>query len=533
MNIDKAESKFLKQRLLRSHVVAGIVFSLLMYIAVFFGIFAILLPYIQVWEKPSRHFQVADITTIDYSAMIDPVISNPDFPKNNIIIKLPGYMNDPALQVTHQFTEPRVFNPTTQERIAHEGDSSQLANFLNGMHYGKPLKAIGYSIFGFMAVGVMFLILGGLILVSLIKFQNNGKNQQSFFSKWHRKIFIWVFPPFIIITLTGALMCIGYTGAAPMTSIVTKGKKNNVIALIGPALAPKEPIIKRVNQTVEMLPISELIKKAHAINPQIEFQEILLKNWKDKTARVELKGYNPHKPFLNGIFNKPKVILSGVDGSVIKDIRVMDNSWAVLVIDALYFLHLLFGVDIFTRIFIALLMLASTFAIGFGVMLYLEKKAKKFDGKIPFYHWLGKLSLAVMVGVIPATALLFNFQWILPFDMGNRVFIQQAIFFNFWLATLTWSFYRLNSYQASKEFLAFGGILFLLAPFIHFISSGFSPTELISGEMFNIVGIDITLFILGIVLLFASYKLPKHREEAKIFWNRNNQRRKNAQNNII
>lgn len=514
-------------------MVAGITFSLLMYIAVFFGIFAILLPYIQVWEKPSRHFQVADITTIDYSAMIDPVISDPEFPTNNIIIKLPGYMNDPALQVTHQFTEPRVFNPTTQERIAHEGDSSQLANFLNGMHYGKPLKTIGYTIFGFMAVGVMFLILGGLLLVSLIKFKNTGKNQQSFFSKWHRKIFIWVFPPFIIITLTGALMCIGYTGAGPMAYLVTKGEHNNVITLTAPILTPQEPINKRANQTVEMLPISELIKKAQGINPQIEFQEILLINWKDKTARIELKGYNPHKPFLNGIFNKPKIILSAVDGTIIKNIKVMDNSWVILVVDALYFLHLLFGVDIFTRIVIALLMLISTFAIGFGVMLYLEKQAKKFYGKIPFYHWLGKLSLAVMVGVIPATALLFNLQWLLPFNMENRVFIQQAIFFNFWLATLTWSFYRFNSYQASKEFLALGGFLFMLAPIIHFIFSGFSPMELLSGGMLNILGVDITLFILGILLLLIAYKLPKNTQEAKVFWVKENQRRKNESKSII
>lgn len=524
MSLTQAKSKNFKHRLHRVHVSTGITFSLLMYIAVFFGIFAIFLPYIEVWEKPSRHFKTADITKINYSAMIDPVISDPDFPQNNIIIKLPGYKNDPALLITHQFTEPRVFNPETMQKIEHEGLKSQLADFLNGMHYGQPLKDIGYTIFGVMAVGVMFLIIGGLILVNILKFQNNGKNQQSTFSKWHRKIFTWVFPPFIIITLTGALMCIGYTTAGPMTYLTTKGEKNDVLTLIGPVLSPVEPLVKRLNEPMPMMPVSDLIKKAQKINPQIQFQQLKLINWKDKTAKIEIIGYNPYKPFLNGIFNKPKIILSAVDGKLLKHVRVTDRPWSILVSDSLYFLHLLFGVDIFTRLFISAIMLSSCFGIGFGVMHWLEKKAKKYEGKITFYHWMGKLSLALMIGVIPATALLFNLQWLLPFDMENRVFWQQSIFFNFWLATLSWSFYRVNSYTASKEFLSLGGVLFITAPIIHFVSSGFSPIELISGDMLNILSIDIVLLLVGLVLLVSSYKLPKERADAKFFWNKNQKR---------
>lgn len=107
--------KLLKQRLQRVHVAVGISASLFMYIAVFFGIFAILLPYIQTWEKPSRHFEFANIKNIDYSSMIDPIISNEDFPKNNINITLPGYHNDPALIISHEFVEPIVFNPNTKK----------------------------------------------------------------------------------------------------------------------------------------------------------------------------------------------------------------------------------------------------------------------------------------------------------------------------------------------------------------------------------------------------------------------------------
>lgn len=509
-------SKLFKQRLQRVHVSLGISFSLLMYIAVFFGIFAILLPYIQVWEKPSRHFEVADVSKINYSSMIDPVISNPSFPKNNIIISLPGYKNDPALMISHLFTKPIVFNPKTQKEVKDEGESSHLAWFLNGMHYGAPLKNIGYTIFGFMAVAGMFLVIGGIILILSIKFSNSGKNKQSKFSKWHRKIFTWVFPPFIIITLTGAMMNIGYSTSHGMTYLASHGKTTDIARLVAPVLYPEPEIVKRADISASMLPISTLIIKAKQINPNIDFQELTLVNWNDKSAQIQLKGYNPYKPFLNGIYNKPTVILSAVDGSLIQSIKVLDKHWTVLFTDSIYFLHLLFGVDVLTRIFISLIMLCSSFALGFGVMLYLEKKAKKFEAKIPFYHWLGKLSLSIMIGVIPSTGFIFTLQWLLPFDLHERIVWQEGGFFVFWLATLTWSFYRISSYKATKEFLYLGGFLFISAVLSHFYVSGFTPIELYQRGMNTILNVDITLFVFGVLLIIAANKVPKNTEEAKI-----------------
>ena len=109
-NIEKESNKLFKQRLQRVHVVTGISFSLLMYVAVFFGIFAILLPYIQVWEKPSRHFKLADITTINYNSMIEPVLTDSKYPKiNPISITFPGYMQDPSLRISTDYMETKIF----------------------------------------------------------------------------------------------------------------------------------------------------------------------------------------------------------------------------------------------------------------------------------------------------------------------------------------------------------------------------------------------------------------------------------------
>lgn len=518
-----------KQKIFRLHASVGILFALFMYVSVFFGIFAILLPYIQVWEKPSRHFEVLDNTKINYTPMIEEVFKDPDFPKNNVIITLPGVMQDPALKISHRFVDPILFNPITKKRLKAEGKRSHLASFLNEMHYGRPLDfkkedfgivftILGRALFGFIAVGIMVVVLSGLLLIIFMNFKNNGKTPKAFFSRYHSRVFTYTFPIFLIITLGGAFLNIGLLTSTPMAKMLSSGEKN-LDALVGPTLFPKSKPVKKVNIEVKMLKINDLLKKARNINKDIIFQEIKLINWKDKSAQVEFKGYNPYKPFLNGVFfNKPQVILSAYDSSLIKSIKVMDRPWGVYVAEATLFLHFLFSVDIVTRLFIVLIMIVSGLAIAAAVMLYLEKKAKKFKNEIVFYDWMEKISLSVMVGVIPATGVLFNLQWLIPFELEDRVALQQALFFNTWLFTLFISFMYINTYKTAKLFLSYGGILFILAPILHYISLNINPVYLFLNDMGNILFIDVSLFIFGLILIYLSYKLPKDRDNAKYFW---------------
>ena len=511
--MEESKSKLFKQRLFRLHSAAGITFSLIMYIAIFFGVFAIFLPYIQTWEKPSRYIEKVDITKIDYNYMVNEVLKNPDFPKDNILVNLPGRMGDTAVSVSNRFVKPVFFNPITKEKITDEDKTiTNLAAFLNELHYGQPLKLIGRLSFGFVAVGTMLLVITGLILVYIFKFRYKAKNNQALFSTIHVKVFTWLFIPFLLITLTGAVMNVGLISAPPMAKILTKSEANSIDELVGTVLFPQNKPIKKENITVEMLPLSELLIKAKEINEELTFKQIKVFNWNDTTARVEFIGYNPYKPFLNGgIFNIPYVSFNANTGELVENKKVLDTVLPVFVAEGLFFLHFLFGIDIFSRVIVALIMALCGIAIGFGVMLWLEKKAKKFGKKITFYHWMAKFSLSLMIGVIPSTAMLFLFQWILPFDLEDRVLWQQGIFYNAWLFTLFWSFYRINSYQASKEFFVVGGFLFMLTAILHLIN--FNITTLPS----NILAVDIVLVLFGILLILIAKKLPKNRNEFRLF----------------
>ncbi|WP_323657923.1 PepSY-associated TM helix domain-containing protein [Aliarcobacter butzleri] len=512
----ESKLKLFKQRLFALHIAAGITFSIIMYLAIFFGVFAIFLPYIQNWEKPSRYIEKSVITKINYNYMVEEVLKNPDFPRDNILINLPGRLGDTAVSVQNRFVKPILFNPNTNEKIEDESkEITYLAAFLNELHYGQPLKLIGRLAFGFTAVGTLALVVTGLILIYLFKFKYQAKNRQALFSTIHVKIFTWAFVPFLLITISGAVMNVGLISAPPMAKMLTHGEAKAIDELVGSTLFPQNKPVKKENIEVSMLPLNELLIKAQEINPQLTFKQIKLINWNDKTARVEFIGYNPYKPFFNGgIFNIPYVALDAHTGELLENKKVLDNIIPVFVAEGLFFLHFLFGIDIFSRTIVAIIMALCGVAIGFGVMLWLEKKAKKFEGKITFYHWMGKLSLATMVGVVPATAILFILQWTLPFTLEDRVLWQQGLFYNVWLFTLFWSFYRINSYQASKEFLFIGGVLFIVAVFMHLTSFNFQTL------LNSYFGVDITLVLFGLLLIYISKKLPKNREDftlTKIF----------------
>lgn len=200
-----------------------------------------------------------------------------------------------------------------------------------------------------------------------------------------------------------------------------------------------------------------------------------------------------------------------MDGSLIAEQGVLGRSWSVYAAEATFFLHFLAGVDSISRTIVALMMLGCALAIGFGVMLWLEKESRKFESNTLFYHGFGRLALSVMVGVLPATALLFVVQWLLPFDMIDRVLWQKGLFYNAWLATLFWSFYRLNSYQAARELLALGGVLFIVAVGVHYYRVGFVGIA-------SVIGVNCALFFVGSILLFIAQKLPASFEKRVSFW---------------
>lgn len=486
-----------KQRLFHSHNFFGIISALFLYISIFFGIFAIYLPYISVWEKPSRHFNVAVLEEIQFEKMLNPMLKEKNVSNSKIEIILPNFKGDPALAISRPFEKANFFNPINHSKIEDEANS-QLANFLNEMHYGRPLGIAGLMFFGLISVLVLFICLNGLMMVFMYKFKNKISNAQSFFAVFHRKIFIWLIAPFFLIVLIGAVFGTSFFTQELISQLTTKQSSNLIIG----KMIFKETKLPKKQGDEKMLDISHLINKAKSINPNINFEKITLYNWQDKSALIKFEGYNPKMPFLNGFTNKPNIILKGTNAELVSQSKVLDREWVILLIDFVAFIHLLFGVDIISRTIIAVLMTICGLGVIFSILLYIKRKTKMLES-FHYYHWFSRFALAVILGVIPAVASLFLTQWLLPFELNYRLTWQQGIFFDIWLISLAYSFYELNSLKIIRAFLGFGGVLFILSVLFHWLKMGLSV------ELVRVFSVDMALLLMGALCIFANFKLKR------------------------
>ena len=510
-------SKAFKQRLRRLHTVVGLPCALLFYVILFFGILAIFKPYITVWEKPSRHLAIQETGSIDYAKMVDTLLADPDFPRNKIEIQLPGA--DPTVRIRHAFTERFVFDPSaTQRNIDESHKSTFLAFFFKKMHYDALLKQPGRIVYGLGSVAILALIIVGIIQVARMRYPKTDTKPITFFSLWHRRPLLWLSPALLLLVWHGAILNLALISIPPMFSMVADDEKSDFIEVMTPIVRTPAHLVKRDGRSAEMVPIGELMEKAQQLSPDITFTRAYLYHWGDANAQLELRGINPFRPFTHGTSYFPTIILQGVDGSVVKQTEVFDAPWYRVCLDALAFLHLLPDQGAGVRLAVALFLAGGTLGLAYGIFLWLEKQSRAFAREIPFYHWLSKLSLAVTIGVFPATAVAFNLQWLLPMDMDDRIFYQQATFVNVWLATLTWAFFRLNSFTAARELLGIGGLLFLAAPVVHWLASGFSPFAMWQLNMDTILGVDIALILLGALLICTACLLPENKKELPRFF---------------
>ena len=514
------------QNLIKMHSYLGIFLGLFFFIIVYFAMFALMQDYIKSWEKPSRHLVSAvKNENIALSKLLKPILSNQEIPKNNIRIYLPGYKEDKALIVAPAFSKKIVLNPSDGKILEDEGkQKTALSSFLHNMHTGWQLfKNIGFTFFGFVSLLIIFLILLGIVQVFKIKYTNNGLSKSSKMSKWHRKLSLWFFLPVLLIFISASALNLQIKGikqlSSPLVQMLSNNESESWKTILGPVLFPKEKIIKKQGLS-KMMKLEVLYEKVKQLNPNIQFSYINLYRWGDKTAQAKFTGYDTRYPFFNGYNNMPSITLSGIDAALIKETKVFDVNALRIVFDFVNFLHFVPFFGFLMKFLLLLVFLVFTFATVFGIWLFLEKKSKTTNPKLPFYSCFQRVCLSVIVGILPATAMLFLMQWLLAFDLSYRVTLQEGSFFITWLISAVIAFARLNSYKATKEILYLASILFLLAVLVHYLNAPVGFFSLLNSGLFNIIGVDIALLLFAFFCFLIAYKLPNNAKEKTILLRR-------------
>jgi hypothetical protein len=178
----------------------------------------------------------------------------------------------------------------------------------------------------------------------------------------------------------------------------------------------------------------------------------------------------------------------------------------------MYGLHVGRFADPLLRALFFLSGLAGCAMVATGLLMWAVKERPKHlkvrqDGKVGFgLRLVDGLNVAGIAGLLLAMPVLFWANRLLPSGGAGRADLEIACFFTAWgiaaLAGLAWPTRPMWRVQ-----LAIGGLLFAALPLLNAATGGAGLLVSLTNGLWAIAGFDLISLLLGMLLLFAAYRL--------------------------
>lgn len=492
--------------LIRAHTIIGVFVVFIFFISTYFGTITLFKHYINSWENSSRHFSVETPSKLDLDIAINNALVKLLNPENNIQVELPSF-KDKALSVKYGFSEKIYVNPNTNKVLNTSKDTGLISNFFNQMHINLNLKRPGQILMGLASIVIIFLTISGIYLW-LVNRKKRVNQKASFWFKWHKDLSLVILPYILIFSMTGAVLGVMLVASAPFALSATDGKEANMSKLVRPVVFSKACKVRKSGEAAPMKNISELYIKAQNQYPNLEIKSIMLNAWNDKNACIAFIGHLKDNRALTGTTNRVGISFNAYSGELIQK-KSLENSHSMAkVLSSFYWLHFLPDEKLFVRILFLIFGFAFTTSMVFGTLIWLEKRANKYKEEKEYISFVSKFSLALFVGIIPASSFLLFLYWVLPLYMNEKSTWIIGGFFTMWSFTLLYSVYKQHTLEIIKFFLKINAIFLVLAVIFHGIRSKYFIWDSFSNGLYEIFSIDLSLLIFAGLSFLVSKKMP-------------------------
>lgn len=491
--------------LIRAHTIIGVFVVFIFFLSTYFGTITLFKPYVHTWENISRHFIIKDDSTFNLDIAIENALKELKNPTSNIQIELPSF-KEKALSAKFGFSEKIYINPQTNEILDTSKDIDLISNFFNQMHINLNLKRPGQLLMGIASVVIIFLTISGvyLWLVNRKKRIKNG----NFWFRWHKDLSLVILPYILIFSMTGAVLGIMLSTGSFFAYSATNGKDTNMSKIVRPVVFSRACKVKKSGENSTMQNISVLYKKAQKEYPNLEIQKILLNAWNDKNACISFSGYLKDNRALTSRANRAFISFNGASGEIIEKKNLENSHSMAKVLSAFYFLHFLPDEGLIVRVLFLIFGIVFATSLIFGMMIWLDKRALKFKEEKQYFSFVSKFSLALFVGVIPASSFLLFLYWALPLYLQEKQTWIIGGFYTFWSFSLLYSVYKDNAIEAIKFFMKINSIFLLLSVFFHGLRTAYFPWDSLSNSMNEIFWIDFSLLVFAVLSFLISKKMP-------------------------
>lgn len=506
MNIEKLHLKYL----LRSHTIIGLFCLFLFYISSFFGAITLFLPYINAWETPSKHFKSTSNYHFNIDEHLDKLLTTNQFLTENIEITFPSF-KDNRIQISALNQNSLYLNPNTNEVLTTKFEQKTVSDFFNILHFGANIPYIGQPLMGMASIGILFLIISGLLL-----FIHNNKKEKQILVKnykkrwiqWHKYLGLTLLPFIFIFVITGAFLGFMLFSSTPFALSASNFEETNLRKLVAPIIFKQKQNLPQNSTIVPMQKLSFLIQTAQENYPELKIQKATIYNYNKENSQVVFSGYLQDNKAISGRTNRMSITLKSTTAEVLEKTTLENTHSIKKALSAFYYLHFIPDETFGLRVVFFVLSLSMMICLVFGYLIWAEKKLKHIN-EIHYFNFLNRLSIALMIGIIPSTCFVLFLHWLLPFDTFDRDIWIKGCFYSLWAFTFFYAIYESIVLKSIKLFFITSAVLLICTVLLHGLKTNLYFWESFQQKILDIFYVDIALLLFAAVFLLLGLNLHK------------------------
>lgn len=501
----------------RSHTIIGLLVFFFFYMSTYFGTLTFFMPYLKVWESPSRHFVPAFEHAFAINLVLPEILE-----KHHLLGSKPVEMTfpsfrDPLIKFSSESQNSLYLHPKTYEVFKIAKEENLVSVFFNELHMGLAIPFVGMPVMGIASIGVLFLTVGGLWLyVQKRKHSTPIKAtwKQTWLS-WHKITGLGIIPYALVFSCTGAFLGLMLSYAQPFAWSASGKEESNMRKLVAPILFAK-PHYQSLEVKAPMLSFSQLQNIAAEQYPSLNMVSATFYHYGKEGAKVRFRGFDKDNVAQSGRVNRLSITLDAVNGAVVEKKTLEDTHGISRILSAFYYLHFIPDETLGVRFILACFGAMLAVCLASGYLLWAEKKLHQKG-------WLGDLtnrvSIAVVIGILPSSALVPFLQWILAFDLFDKEIWIRGAFWSFWAFWLFYTVYERSIVTIIRRMLQSAAWLLLLAVLFHGLKSGFFIWQSFAQNAWTLFYMDAVMLasalLLGVFAIVIEKKELFYRYERK------------------
>jgi uncharacterized iron-regulated membrane protein len=526
------------------HGVAGVLSSLVLFVAFFAGTLTVFHEAIEAWERPELRGAEAGAEPESIDALIAPFLEEhrPEVPRASgdgpppaprLMVSMPS-PDRPRLGVwTIQYAGEARLNE--HEALIDTGGgesaaagSSTVADLIYGLHYhlAIPFEYGGryvYWAFGLVAVIGLLVVVSGLIfhfrLLASQFFQFRPRaNARTLWTDAHKVLGVLGLPYWVMYLLTGAWFPL--TGLLVSLLGATAFRDSEVGArdLIFPAARFQRPAS---GEPTPMLGFDTLRERAREAWPELEVEAYDILNYGDKHAYCRVRG-----SLGEGFLHRAMLYLDPATGDELGRQDPTTFGFAEGVQQTVIGLHFAdFGGPALRWCYFVL-GVGGCLCIASGTIVWAELRRNGGDRPRPLGtdRWLAPATAGVLLGLCTATATLFVASKLIQPDIPDRPWWEQLTFWSSWGLTALYGASRRPTQRAVRDLCALTAALSAAIPVANALSTGDDLLRSLQEGLWPVAGVDLVATASALCFAAAARTLswrlgapgPDHRPHSKV-----------------